>query len=211
MNQEKQRKRSKKMLPAIKILVISKAIDEPEKKREVLADELITEIEKLFPKETPPAWETLIKLISKARNSNLDEYNPWHLSTLNDHPISSRTVAQIFELKTKGLKEFSIRDAEWLDRLSSIDLDIQILCRLAQLLSLNEKYCRISKEDFDTYSWEKFIVDYLVNTEEREVMMNILASVPEGLNSTVLSEQYRQRFKQSTKEAPNEGPYSKKR
>lgn len=191
----KSRKRPKKILLIIKLLIASKAIEEPGEKRELLADKLIEEITKLWPKETPPAWETVIKLISKARNSSREVDKPWHLSTLYDYPISSKTIAQIFKLKTQGLQAFSIRDAEWLDRLSSIPLPLEILCRLAQLLSLNEKYSKISKDALDTNYWEKNIVSLLGNSEERESMMHILGTVPGGLDIIALSEMFRKSLK----------------
>ena len=117
-----QRKRAKKMLPNIRILITTRAIQESEKKRGALANELIRDIRRYFPKEKPPVNETVIKLISRARNSSHDEDKPWHLSTLDDHPISSKTIAQIFQLKSQALRTLTTRDAEWLDRLSSIQL-----------------------------------------------------------------------------------------
>lgn len=198
----KSRKRPKKILPIIKLFIASKAIEELGETREKLAGDLIEEITRLWPKETPPAWETVIKLISKARNSSREVDKPWHLSTLDDYPISSKTIAQIFELKTQGLRTMTIRDAQWLDRLSSIRrLPLEILCRLAQLLSLNEKYSKISKDAFDTNYWEKKIVSLLGNSEERESMIHILRTVPEGLDIITMSEIFRESLKQSKKEA----------
>jgi len=196
------RKRAKKMLPIINMLITSRALSKPEKKRELLADELIEYIKKQFPKEIPPVLETVVKKISKARNSSRDEDKPWHLSTLDDYPISSKTIAQIFELKTQGLQMLTIRDAEWLDRLSSIPLPLDILSRLAQLLSLNERYSEISKIDFDTGSWEKSIESLLENPEDRESMMHIVRSVPEGLDVFKMSEMFRGSLKSTKKEVP---------
>ena len=81
---------------------------------------------------------------------------PWHLGTLNDYPLSSKTIAMIFELKIKGLKYLSVRDAQWFDRLSSLPLPIGIICMLAQGVSEDEIICdMLGRKDFDTSTWEE--------------------------------------------------------
>ena len=71
------------MLPEIREMIIMASTSSNEK-REVLALTLIDEIERKYPREIPPVEETVIKLISKARNhekSPLDK--PWSLAVLN--------------------------------------------------------------------------------------------------------------------------------
>ncbi len=94
------KKRAKATLPAIKELITKRAIGEPQKNREDLADEIIEEIKEEYPKEVPPAWETVIKLISAARNH--ERYpidNPWYIHTLKDYPISAEAIGHIIEVQ----------------------------------------------------------------------------------------------------------------
>jgi len=74
--------RAKSMSKDIKELITKSAI-ETDTKREALADSLLEIIKKDFKNEVPPSRDTIIKLISKARNTEhsfLDE--PWHLGLL---------------------------------------------------------------------------------------------------------------------------------
>lgn len=196
------------MLPEIVNTITERAISEPQKHREKLAQELLTEIERLFPGEKPPVLETVVRRISKARNSRRKEDEPWHLGILADYPISSKTIAHIFELKTQGLRRFSIRDAKWLDRLSSVGLPLQVLRRVAQLISVKERVFEISKPktDFDTSRWEESIVELLEDSQYREMMLSMAEQDTEGLDVIARSEVFIQHFKdlkKSKKEAQN--------
>lgn len=201
-----QRKRAKKMLPNIKILIISRAIQEPEKKRGALANELIRDIRKYFPKEKCPVKGTIIKKISRARNSSRDEDKPWHFSTFDDPPISSKTIAQIFELKTEGLQIFSVRDAQWLDKLSSLPLPVNSLRHFAQQLSLSEKIDQISRSTPDMSNIEGEILDILRKSPQEQRAHGVLvrSMEREGLDVIRIDREIRENLKQLNKEARNE-------
>ena len=92
--------RAKAMLPEIKELITQMALSD-DTKREVLADEILLIIKKRWPKETPPARDTITRRISEARRkenqSPLDE--PWHLGLLG-------------KLRDKGVPDFSAEAVE---------------------------------------------------------------------------------------------------
>ncbi|MDP2729038.1 MAG: hypothetical protein Q8O55_00935 [Dehalococcoidales bacterium] len=99
MIEKKRKTRAKAMLPEIKHLITKSALNSDEG-REGLADKLIEDIKKGFPKETPPAWETVVKKISGARNSRSGLDRPWHLGLLRDHPhLSAEAVRHILEVQ----------------------------------------------------------------------------------------------------------------
>jgi hypothetical protein len=79
----KRQQRAKAILPEIRNMITMAATSSNEN-RETLARNLIDEIKQKYPREIPPVEETVIKLISKARNhepSPLDK--PWSLAVLN--------------------------------------------------------------------------------------------------------------------------------
>jgi hypothetical protein len=118
--------RAKKMLPAIRILIGSHALDKDENgellDRQKLAEKIIKIITTRYPKEVSPAQDTVVKEISKARhseNSPLDE--PWSLATLNDYLIPFEIVPFLVELADIERVEghaLKIRVANWIGRLS---------------------------------------------------------------------------------------------
>lgn len=199
MERKTERKRAKKMLPEITNMITERAINEPQQHREKLAEELIAEIEKLFPSETPPVFETVVRKISEARNKWRKEDEPWHLGILDDYPISSKAIGQIFELKTQGLQRFSIRDAKWFDRLSSTDLPLQVLRRVAQLMSMKERVSDISRTDFDTSPWERTIVGLLEDPQYREMMVSMAERDTAGLDAVARSDVFIRHLKDSKK------------
>jgi hypothetical protein len=205
-----ERKRAKKMLPTIKILISSRAIQESEKKRGILANELIRDIKRNFPKEKTPAKDTIVKLISRARNSNRDEDKPWHLCTFEDNPISSKTIAQIFELKTEGLKTISVSDSQWLDRLSSLQLHIWSLLYFAQRLSLSEKLSQISRSAPDVSDLEEEILNLLRMNPQNQMAHGVWvrSNEREGLDVIAIDREIRENLKHLNKEDSNERTHS---
>jgi hypothetical protein len=217
-------KRAKTMLPEIKLLITSTALNRPEVGRQDLANELIKEIKNDYPSEEPPKLETVIKLISEARNQSSEEDQPWSMDTLNvfeadnvfinEHvrvkrQISSKTVAQIFVLKAMGLKAFSVRDAKWLDRLSSLPLPLEILRDEAQQLSLleklqeisdNKKIKNISRIKFDTKVWEANLVKLLRDPEWQWQVYKMAKNEPEGMDVVALTSEIREELKKRNKE-----------
>lgn len=72
------------MLPAIKELIVTRALGDEDKDRNLLAHELREEIEKKFPQQIPPTKTTIVKKISEARNHATDPLDKhWHLGLLD--------------------------------------------------------------------------------------------------------------------------------
>lgn len=147
------------MLPAIKALISQRALSELDKDREMLADELREEIQERYPEEVPPAWETVIKRISKARNyESGPEDAPWHLGTLDDYPLSAEAIHHILKVQKwmakKGERsQVTLRLAKWISRFSKViskDKDIAWLRKVSLTYTLFEILCEISNTDFDT-------------------------------------------------------------
>jgi len=102
----KRKPRSKSMLPDIRALITRRALQYRKENRTLLADRLIEEITDRFPYEIPPALETVISMISKARNhapNPLDKH--WHLGILDNIQdygisyISSDEIEAIFKVQ----------------------------------------------------------------------------------------------------------------
>lgn len=155
------KKRAKRMLPQIKELVISAAIENPLKRRDALADELILQIERNFPNEIPPKFETLIKLISESRNH---EPNPldrkWH-SGFTQKEILPEAIPYIFavqdfmEKTNKG--PLSCRQALWVSHFKDFykqslsEQDTFDLYRITHIYSRRELVSELSGQPvFDT-------------------------------------------------------------
>ena len=80
----KRQPRAKSMLPAIKELIVMRALGDEDKDRNLLARELREEIKEKFPQQLPPTVTTLIKKISESRNHATDPFDrAWHLGILN--------------------------------------------------------------------------------------------------------------------------------
>lgn len=90
--------RSKAMLPAIKQLIAFRSIHPMDKDRRELAKELIEEIKETYPKEIPPAENTLIRMISENRNKGTDPLDaPWSIASY-DHTDLEGTEYQHYQL-----------------------------------------------------------------------------------------------------------------
>jgi len=111
------------MLPAIKELIGRHANDRDENgkllKRENLSYVLMEMINTRYPKEIPPAAETIQKIISKSRHykgSALDK--PWNMASLTEYPIPHDAIPYILAFKKNDAdKPLSIRQAVWIGRL----------------------------------------------------------------------------------------------
>jgi hypothetical protein len=101
------RQREKKMLPAIRQLITVRALNDPNKDRTELAEELIIEVKNKYPKEIPPSVSTLIKKISEDRSSKNESFldKPWHLGLLinkgdlNPPLISAEAIEAILKVQ----------------------------------------------------------------------------------------------------------------
>jgi hypothetical protein len=168
--------------------------DRCEKKREELAGELIEEITKEFKRETPPAWETVVKKISEARNRANGKDVAWGLGTLDDYPLSPLAVANIFALKTTGLRTISIRDAVWFDRLSMLPIPSAVVRLLAQQLSTHERIFELTQTKnaparFNAVVFENTLLHLLASPQEQQELQELVEHRPEGYDAADLARQ----------------------
>ena len=160
----KKRQRLPKIKPTIKQLIVSQAIRYREKPRITLANELQDEIERMG--EVSPSEETLMKMISDARNketSPLDK--PWHMGTLGDIPLPSEAIPYILKIKkihtqNESIGKLTIRQAIWISRLYATIKDINDLGYNAYMISVYEIMCSLSKTPFDTSEFDDILADY---------------------------------------------------
>ncbi|MFC2122459.1 hypothetical protein ACFLRP_02095 [Bacteroidota bacterium] len=143
--------RAKKMLPAIKFLINELAIEQREKSREILADELIDSIKRLFPKEKPPRWETVIKMISYARNHEVAPVDkPWSVASCElPYQAIGRVVAIQRMLLGYG-RYLTIRRAKWTAKLTPFipNADDLTLLQIASFYSRREQIAEIAGDDY---------------------------------------------------------------
>lgn len=164
----KRKPRAKVMLEDIRRLITLKATS-TNTKREELTQELLVDIEERYPKEIPPSEETVIKMISKARNhepSPLDR--PWHLGVLNNlqslgiPDISAEAVKRIQEiqlaLSTDNRPPLTIRQAKWISKLHFLIPDNTIY-NVSYLYSSYELVCLVSDTTFDTTEIDALLYD----------------------------------------------------
>lgn len=166
------RQRGPKIKPSLKKLISGQAIRYPEKPREALAAELKDTIERMG--EVTPADETLLRMISDARNkitSPLD--NNWQIILKDDIPIPAEAIPYILKVKAKGVmlaNHFTIRHALWVSRLYTTIKDVDTLARLAWYYALDEKLCELAGTDFDTTGYDELLLDppALINKFEKQ-------------------------------------------
>jgi hypothetical protein len=94
-------------------------LEDPKKDRTLLAIELR---EKLPGR--PPSEETLVKMISHARNNSVgDQDKLWSLVSLTEHPIPPEAILYVLKVWARAIekdKPITIREALWVARLHSI-------------------------------------------------------------------------------------------
>jgi len=120
--------------PVVWSLICNEVQSHPEELRKVLAYELEKKIR--LKGEVPPTNQTLIKMISKARNSESSpEDYPWHLDAFDKCPVPADALPVILEIQQHIDKNLSIRLVKWLTRL-------YVVLREKQFLKGNElSYC----------------------------------------------------------------------
>jgi hypothetical protein len=186
------KKRAKAMLPAIRELITSISLSE-DTDRNMLAEKLLEDIKRLFPKETPPTFETVIKKISAARNHEaLPEDKSFNISDLINHDISPDAIPTILRLQdwleNKPLDEWmpkytlTIREVLWISRLFRIidDFDgdsMQYLFNVVSYYSKKELVSLISKSSFDTSEFDK-----AMRQGRSEVQKLLQKEIEDGLN-----------------------------
>lgn len=154
------KKREKTIHPEIKNMITERALA-TDRDRGTLADELIDEIMLKYPDRVPPAFDTVIKDISKARNhapSPLDK--PWHMGTLKDYPLPPEAIPSILaalesrEMFTRH-REVTIRQALWISRLHTVVKHKDDLCKIAWHYAFNERISEISRTDLNTSEYDR--------------------------------------------------------
>jgi hypothetical protein len=158
-------------------LISDRALNELKKNREALTDELIEQIKREYPLEIPPARETVLKLISEARNHGTSPQDaPWHLGLLdNPSPLLDKHLfaAEVFTAEAIGhiirVKEWATKDkdtlpvtiriAKWISRLYSLIEDDKkrwskplerSFWKVAFIYASYELLCEISLTSFNT-------------------------------------------------------------
>ena len=109
--------------PSVRKTIFEKAINRKQLPRLALAVELKNLIEEMG--EVPPSEETMVKLISQARNRPVDSPldNSWSLGCLTQYDIPSEALPIVMNIYNKCLvedDEFTIREALWVGRLHKI-------------------------------------------------------------------------------------------
>lgn len=158
MNTKRGRKAIK---PSIKNLIFAKALKDKGMPRLALAIELRNLIEEMG--EIPPTEETIMRLISKARNhpaSPLDE--PWSIGTLAEYDITPEAFPKIVEiqnLRRNVEKPLTIREAKWVGRLYTLSSNLTELDALSTYYSMREISSEISGIPCDTLSVDNFVLE----------------------------------------------------
>ena len=136
--------------PHIRQLICVKAL-ENKTPRLALAIELKNLIEEMG--ELPPSEETMMRLISEARNhpnSPLDE--PWSVATLDDYPIPPDVLPVVLELSVhmREFQTFTIRNAKWAARICRTTTKWIELAKMVLKYSATEMIHEITKSSFDS-------------------------------------------------------------
>jgi len=137
--------------PSIKQLICAKALKDKDAPRLALAVELKNLIEEMG--EISPSEETMMKLISQARNHPVSELDkPWSIARLDDYPIPPKELPKVIREYRRHMDEgteFTIRQAKWVARLS----DTECPESLPDIIAKTEQLYEILGElpDFDVF------------------------------------------------------------
>jgi len=150
--------------PHVRQLIYVKAL-ENKTPRLALAVELKNLIEEMG--ELPPSEETMMRLISEARNhpnSPLDE--PWSMATVNNYPIPPDVlpIVLVLSVHMREFQTFTIRHAKWAARLCKITNKWPELARMVLKYSTSEIIHEIAKSSFD--STELDLESYTLSTQK---------------------------------------------
>jgi hypothetical protein len=165
----KRKSRAKVMLPEIKELIAERALGN-DKSRNIIAQDLDSEIRNKYPNEIPPTFETLLKRISEARKHAIDPLDEaWNLGTLEDYPLPSESIPYILKIQeTEGPFRVTIRQAKWISKLIHVIRDIELLDRISWYYAFYEKISIISHSGpFTTSKYDK----YLVNPKKQKTLV----------------------------------------
>lgn len=138
--------------PHVKKLIYAKARQNKEIPRAALAVELRNLIEEMG--EVPLAEETIIKLISQARNHPEHPFDElWSLGSLVEYPIPSEAMPAVMSAYKKALAEngeLTIREAQWIARFYKIIDPPDLVWDWAWAYATEEWLSNITNTPFDT-------------------------------------------------------------
>jgi hypothetical protein len=170
--------------PYIKQLIYAKALQNKDTPRLALAVELKNLIEEMG--EIPPTEETMMKLISQARNhpiSELDE--PWSVGCLAKYDVPPEALPVVMKIYEGRLREeeqhFTIREALWIGRLYKVIDDPIFLERFASAYALRDKIDWILDSPVNTRGFDFILLNY-DNPERRAEIITKLNQFPGYLN-----------------------------
>jgi hypothetical protein len=154
--------------PEIRNLITNWATEDEQHKsmdRELLADELIDEIEKRG--EIAPTVKTLKAMISTARNQGKEEADyPWSMSTLREAEFSLplEAIPYVVKIQQKQksifpLGDVTIRQAQWIARLCKVVKDPESLSVISWYYALYERISNKAKTPFDTTKPDSVLPD----------------------------------------------------
>lgn len=189
----KKRQRLPRIKPSIKQLISSQAVRYPDKPRQALAADVRDTIERMG--EVAPSEETLIKMISDARNKEPNPLdNIWHMGTLNDYPLLMEAIPSV--LKVQQLKvwlgePFTVRQAQWVTKLFPIFKKTDLLEGVSWVYSQLERDCELSRTKFDTSLYDNYLLKIKSNNDAAIVFKDFLW--PGGYPEDLIDEDARQR------------------
>lgn len=155
----KRQPRAKTMLPDIKQLIVTRALEDRDRDRRQLAYDLRAVIKQQFPQEIAPTVTTLMKRISEARSQLPDPLDdPWHMGTLVRYPVSPESIPHILKLQQQHrYQKISIRQAKWIDYLHRLVKDATMLFNISLNYAFFEKIAAISKTQFNTKEYDNLL------------------------------------------------------
>jgi hypothetical protein len=193
----------------IRKLINSFAIKVPNKPRAELAAELQELIENKGLK--PPQEETLMRMISAARNKQLSPKDSiWHLGTLREHPISKEAIPAILEVQRfieesrfpQYLPPLTVRQAYWISCLYKVVKDTPYLYWTAEHYALYEKICEITEIDFESSLLDKELLKHPRQLDE--TLRKLVSETPEEAWKKIINKEFQ-------KDVNNERTHNKKR
>jgi len=171
-------------------------------------------------KESVPSRDTLIKMISSARNSGDPEDRPWTVSTLVDYDIPPETLPTVMAVWAKALEldiTMSIRQVKWIARLYHVlkDKDIDFLREFAFMYARSEAVTRPMEKypEKPEDAWLLWLNDaklYRVMSGDDGPYRKCAEHVPVGWRLLDTKELVIRRSDPKQKEALDERSYNKK-
>jgi len=153
--------------PAVKRLIVYRAITQRQFPRDYLAHELIREIDQA--REKPPSLETIKRYISKARNARNPIDEPWTLGACRDYPTFFPPSSLLLLMKMQQEDKTFV---DLLTNASSPSLSIRTCMWTVRLQPLIKEYFRPDEDDFQQQSEILFNVAqaYSVAEKTSEIM-----------------------------------------